>query len=596
MTISVSSRAWLAMAGSGVARIITLAALVVLSVFVSSAAHGDPPAGFAKGRVLVKFYSGTTIAKSTSAMRAIHATASRRLGRLPVEMLLLPKGASERSAVNRLRELPQVEYAELDARVKIAADPNDPSYPSQWHLPNISAPQAWAVTVGNPNLIVAVLDTGCDPSHPDLTANYVPGWNFYDGNSNSTDVHGHGTMVAGCVGARGNNATGVASVSFVGKIMPCRVTDATGYALYSTIASAIQWAADQGARIANISIEGTAGSSTVQTAAQYMWNKGGLTVCAAGNDGADPGYAPGPYTINVSATNSANTKSSWSSYGSYITVSAPGEGILTTTMGGGYGGGSGTSYSAPVTCGALALTWAANPYLTNSQLVGILKSTATDLGTAGFDTYYGYGKVNVGAAVQAALSTAVDTTAPTASITSPSGGASVADTVSVSVTATDSMGVTNVQLFVDGSLYASDSSSPYSFSWNTGSFSNGTHTLMAKAFDAAGNIGASASVSVTVNNVAPPADTTAPTVTITSPANGTKVGNTLSVSVAATDNVGVVTVVLYADGKQVGTSTSAGPTFKVNTRKWGAGTHTLQAVASDAAGNTGSSAVVSVTK
>lgn len=125
-----------------------------------------------------------------------------------------------------------------------------------------------------------------DSTHPDLTAQIVPGWNTFENTSNSADVTGHGTIVASVAAAAGNNGIGVASVAYGSKIMPIRVTDAAGTAYTSTIASGLTWAADHGARVANVRFQGASASATVSSAAQYMRSKGGVVVGSSGNSGA----------------------------------------------------------------------------------------------------------------------------------------------------------------------------------------------------------------------------------------------------------------------------------------------------------------------
>ena len=151
----------------------------------------------------------------------------------------------------------------------------------------------------------------------------VAGWNFYDNNSLTSDVFGHGTKVAGTASAITNNAVGVSGVAGQSRIMPVRVSNTTGSAYISAIAKGLTWAADNKARIANVSFDGVAGSASIQNAAQYMKNKGGLVVVAAGNNGIDQGYAPTTTLIAVSATDGNDFKTSWSSYGSFVSVSAP---------------------------------------------------------------------------------------------------------------------------------------------------------------------------------------------------------------------------------------------------------------------------------
>ncbi|MCK5365293.1 MAG: S8 family serine peptidase, partial [Gammaproteobacteria bacterium] len=344
-------------------------------------------------------------------------------------------------------------FAELDRLV--APDqtiPNDPNFTSAWHLPMIQAPDAWDLSLGG-GVTVAVLDSAVDVFHLDLAANIVPGWNAASANTDVTDITGHGTAVAGVIAAESNNALGVASVAWRARIMPVRITNRTdGWAYTSTIASGLTWAADQGARVANISYD-VAGSATLRNAAQYMKNNGGVVVVAAGNNGNNPGYGASSALIAVSATTSNDTLASWSSFGNHVDVAAPGDGIWTTVRGGSYVTVSGTSASSATTAGVLALIVAANGALTSDEVESVLKSTADDLGDPGVDPFYGAGRVNAAQAVALAAGVSPDDTEPpSVSILSPQAGATVSGLVDVDVFAEDSFGVSRVELFVDGSL------------------------------------------------------------------------------------------------------------------------------------------------
>ncbi|MBZ5531483.1 MAG: hypothetical protein LAO20_08625 [Acidobacteriia bacterium] len=186
-----------------------------------------------------------------------------------------------------------------------------------------------------------------------------------------------------------------------------------------------------------------------------------------------------------------------------------------------------------------------------------------------------------------------DTTPPTVSMTAPASGASVSGSVTVSATAADNVGVAGVQFQLDGvNLGAEDPASPYSITWNTTSATNGPHTLTAIARDAAGNKTTSAAVSVTVNNVAPPPDTTPPTVSVTAPSNAATVSGSVTVSATASDNVGVVGVQFQLDGVALGAEDLTSPySVAWDTTKTANGTHTVSAVARDAAGNKTTSSV-----
>jgi hypothetical protein len=199
-----------------------------------------------------------------------------------------------------------------------------------------------------------------------------------------------------------------------------------------------------------------------------------------------------------------------------------------------------------------------------------------------------------------------DTTKPSVSITSPTGGATVSGTATVAASASDNVGVTRVDLYVDGRLTSSDSTAPYSFAWDTTALADGSHTLVARAYDAAGNEGVSSSVTVQVGNGTsdestppPPGDTTASkdTTAPTTSINAVWVDKKkLLVKVSASDNVGVVKVELYLNGAVKATSSTAPVTFSIPLAQLKAGSNSLQSKAYDAAGNVGSSTVTSYTK
>jgi len=199
----------------------------------------------------------------------------------------------------------------------------------------------------------------------------------------------------------------------------------------------------------------------------------------------------------------------------------------------------------------------------------------------------------VDVAFSPATTTTGDTTAPAVSVTAPTGGSTVSGSVSVTAAASDSVGVSKVEFYVNGALQATDTASPYSFSWNTTSLSDGSYTLTAKAYDAAGNMGTSSNVSVTVKNTV--ADTTAPTVAISSPAASATVSGTATVTTTASDNVGVSKVEFYVNGALQATDTATPYNFSWNTSSLTNGSYTLSAKAYDAAGNVKQSTSVPVT-
>ena len=557
--------------------------------------QGTSAQASAKGRILVQARAGLSDKALAKILGENGGGRGRRMGRSDLHIIDLQEGA-EQAMVARLSRNPHVKFAEVDRLVRHDLVANDPYLGSQWHLATIKAGAAWDLSQGS-GITIAILDSGVLPTHPDLVQ--VAGWNFFDNNANTADANGHGTAVAGAAAAMANNGAGVAGVAGAARIMPLRVSDAAGYAYYSTIASAVTFAADNGARVANASFGGVYASASVQSAANYFKSKGGLLVVSAGNSGANDGASVISAMIPVSATDSSDLRASWSSFGNYVALSAPGVGIWTTSSDGTYRAASGTSFSAPITAGVAALVMAAKPSLTSAQVENLLYATAQDLGTAGRDIYFGHGRVDASAAVIAAAGTvAVDTQAPAVSIAAPLGSASVSGLTTVDVSASDNVGVTKVVLQVNGNSVATDTASPFQFSWDTAAVSNGAANLVAVAYDAAGNSKASTRVSVNVANnvvVNPPppppppvtADTTPPVVAVINPANGKKVSGRVRVSSSASDNAGAsgIKQTLYIDGKVVASGSGSSLSFDWNTRKVSSGAHTIQAVAQDAAGN-----------
>ncbi len=552
-------------------------------------AQASPPGDhdFVKGHVLVSPRPGLPAHAFDRILNERGGHSIGRVGSLDVHIVEVPRNA-EKAVAQALSRNPHVKYAELDtlwAPDQIV--PNDPNFPVAWHLPKVNAPAAWDVTAGD-GVVVAILDTGVDSTHPDLAGQLVPGWNTASDNSNTGDVYGHGTKVAGTVGALTNNALGVSSLAWNCQLMPIRITDDPTYGMASTssMAAGLTWAADHGATIANISYD-VVGDRTVSSAAQYMRNRGGVVLVAAGNSGANLSFADDPYVIAVSATDSNDQKASWSNYGASIDISAPGVGIWTTTRGGGYAAVSGTSFASPVASGVAALVRAANPNLTPAQVETILEKSAADP-VAGSDWhgYFGWGRVDASAAVVLALGTiARDTQPPSVGIFNPVSGSTVKGLVSVEVSATDNAGVAQVELYAGNTRIGTDAVAPYTFTWDSNLVADGSIVLTAKAYDEAQNASSSPGVSVTVDNVPNVVDTTPPAVSISNPTNGSVVSGKVNVSARAQDNVAVTQMKLYIDGKLVSTTTAGSLNFTWNTKSASKGSNSLKVVASDAAGN-----------
>ena len=546
--------------------------------------YAAPDKPWKTGYILVKARAGLPASQFKNILKRNKGESVETIGSLKVHLVQVPEHA-EQAVVIALSKSPHIEFAELDMAVEANGFiPNDPKYSNAWHLSKIEASTAWDYTTAE-GITIAILDTGVDSNHPDLLGNMISGWNSADSSNNTSDINGHGTAVAGTAAAAGNNATGVTSIAWNAQIMPIRITNRSdGYAYYSDIARGLNWAADNGADVANISFAVTQ-SSTVTSAAQNMRSKGGMVVVAGGNDGKDLGYSDNKNIITVSATTSSDSKASWSNYGNFIDVAAPGVSILTTSRGGGYGNWSGTSFASPVTAGVVALIMGANPSLTADEVETVLENSADNI-AGNWHPYYGNGRVNAATAVQMALdmdSAPGDYEAPVVNIFSPVGGTTVNGTVLVEVIASDNIGVNQVSLYANGVLIGTDGSSPYQFSWDSTDVSDGSATLTAYADDNSGNQGQSANISVTVANQEPVGDQEPPTVLINNPVNGSTVSRTVRIDVFADDDVSVAKVKLYIDGILRSTVNGQSLSFDWNTRKAGSGTHNIKAIAFDQA-------------
>ena len=563
-------------------------------LIVTPSAQAAPPE-FVVGQILVRPAPGLSDARFAQVLSRSKGRALRKLPRLGIAVVQVPDG-KEQAVIDALAHNPNIAFAELNRYVKPNMTVNDPALSSQWHLSTMQALQSWDVAIGT-GVTVAVLDTGVYQNHPDLLGKIVVGRNVTAGTANATDtsdIFGHGTWVAGVVTALANNGTGGASVAPGTQVMPIRITDRTdGYANFGDMASGITWAADHGARVANLSYSGAAGSSTVASAASYMMGKNGVVVVAAGNDNTDYGYSNSPYLYVTAATDATDAKASFSSFGKFVDIAAPGTSIYTTNRSGTYSRVQGTSFSAPNVAGVAAVVMAANPLLTPTDVLSVISSTAVDLGTAGWDQNFGDGRVNQLAAAQKAVTyQPLDTKAPLVSVSSPTTGTVVSGLVGVQVAASDSSGVKSVALLVNGTQVATSTggtNNVYSFSWNSSSVADGSYSLTARATDNAGNAATSAALSVSVRNAA--ADTLAPTVTLSNPIQGQKIGTSVSIFAASTDNVGMRSIAVYGDGKLLCSST-ASVSCKWSTRKFAIGSsHTVSAVATDLSGNIASASV-----
>lgn len=313
----------------------------------------------------------------------------------PLVSALRVEPQRESDAVQALRRRSDVEFAELDTFERRQFIPNDPLLASQWHHGIINSFSAWSYGLGRSSVRVAIVDTPFQMDHPDLAANTVSGWDVV-ANQPVTASAGivHSTMCAGMAAAVVNNGIGVAGAANC-QVLPININGAI-----SEMYNATLWAATNGVRVVNISWSG--GTDAVLEAAGLFLktNAGGILFMSAvdGNGLLNGPNQPDVYCVSMT---DAADNFQYTMYGPYIDFAAPGYQIYSTSTGGGYATGSGCSFAAPLVAGVAAWMFGLNPTLTPGDVIGILTNTAVDLGPAGWDEYYGWGRIDYGAAAAA---------------------------------------------------------------------------------------------------------------------------------------------------------------------------------------------------
>jgi subtilisin len=443
-----------------------------------------------------------------AAERAIQAAGLHIIEVIPLIDAIVVEGPEE--AAQGLAHAPFVRYVEPDPPDAVWTQEDTLVY----GVDNIDAEVVWGGAENATNVMpgkggiginVAVIDTGIDCGHPDLTPNCMYGINYVSKGKDPFDDHGHGTHVAGIIAAR-DNGFGVIGVAPEATLYAVKVLDANGSGSWSSVASGIVWATRNNMDVINMSLGGSSFSQAVADAVEAASAAGVLVVSAAGNSGCCdtvlyPAKLPG--SMAVAAVDANDQRASFSSTGMELDVAAPSVAILSTVPTGscklcdpsGYRTLSGTSMATPHVSGTGTLLMSRG--LTNQRAWDQISGTAKDLGSAGLDQFYGWGRVDALAAVTKSPSFPPgDVTPPTVTFVFPPDGWVIdSSRVTVEVEASDDQALFVVELWIDGYRYKSSNTSPLRYRWPTDQWAGGPHTLEARAMDEAGN---TASVRITV--------------------------------------------------------------------------------------------------
>lgn len=374
---------------------------------------------FAPDRLIVEYESDLAVMTSAASMDGEGIQILDTLPEIQTQVLQIPPERLS-DIYTQLQQDPNVKSIAYDVVTEIAGTPNDPYLLSgaQWAPQRLQALDAWEVSTGQ-NVVVAIVDSGVDPNHPDLRDRLIPGYNIYDDNDDTSDRCGHGTHLAGIVAAAADNNEGIAGIAYSARIMPVKIMHAGCGSSYSRMILGIMYAVDHGAQVIVIASGATVDVSSLRNALVYARDRGVVVVAAAGNNNNDVPFYPAAYpeAICVSGTDQNDNRYSISNFGAQVDIAAPAGGIFSTfwssAAGSTYVNMGGTSIAAPHVAGVAALMLAYNPRLTVQEIEQSLSAGADDLGEPGWDIYFGAGRVNAWRALMA-----VGATQPTPTATS----------------------------------------------------------------------------------------------------------------------------------------------------------------------------------
>src|SRR3990170_8917605 len=409
-------------------KLIAVIFILIAIAFIGFPAQADQPViEFSPGQLLVRFKPGLPIQARDAHLKQFGAWYQSELPEIDVTIAGVREG-EELAVIDQLESTDPVVYAEVNGLVHaIETIPNDPRWPEQYGPIRIKGPQAWDLSTGSDTVIISVIDTGVACSHEDLAGKCVAGFDFVNNDPDPADDPGHGTHVAGIAAANTNNSLGVAGMCWACLVQPVKVLNSGGSGTWEAVAAGNIWAADNGANVINMSLGGSGFSQVMKDAVDYAYSKGVLIFAAAGNSGGEGVLYPARYdsVIAVAATDSLDNRASFSTYGLEVELAAPGVGNLSSVPTGscslcdpsGYRSLSGTSLATPHAAGAGAVILAYLD-LDNISARTLMGSTAVDLGDFGRDKFYGYGLVDLFAALTGELPpTPTPGPSPTASIT-----------------------------------------------------------------------------------------------------------------------------------------------------------------------------------